>query len=212
MTEYRFHVLRAALVSREEAKAAWDEADRIEALVLQEGILDALKKIGVLVDVDDSEADSGTVRWLLWAKDILDPKEIALGTPLGYLGVLKPRFLDLDDAPVTREWLERVRKERRSDPEPPAPGNILERLLEMVPRKDVLKSLDGRSFSDAEMILVSWSMYRSADLTDKGGGTLQSRVGSREDQRKKLLRIVQDIRRCDAVQARAAMLNRQRRN
>ncbi len=208
MTGYRLHVLRLTTVSRERAKAAWDEADRIEAMVLQEGVLDALKKIGVLVDVDDSEADSGTVQWLLWARGTIEWVDIVEGTPLGYLGVLKPKSLDFDDAPVTREWLERVRKERWIDPEPPAPGNILERLLEMVPRKEILESLDGRSFSDAEMILVGWSMYCSADLTDKGGGTLESRLQSRERQRKRLLRTMGDIRRCDAVQARAATLER----
>lgn len=217
MTAYRLHVLRAALVSRGEAKAAWDEADRIEAEVWHAGVLDALTKIGVLVDVDDSEADSGTVRWLLWAKDTLDPNEVLRATPLGHFGVLKLKSLDFDNAPVTREWLERIRKERWSDPEPPPPGNLLEQLLEMARRKELLKSsadLDygGLDFSGAVMWLVLWTMYCSLDLTDKGGGTLESRVQSREDQRTKLLNAIRDIRRLDGALAREATQRRQRRN
>jgi len=113
MNGYRLHLLHAAMVSRGRAEAAWDEADWIEALVLQEDVVDALKKIGWVVDVDNSEADYGQTRWLLWVRDLFDALEIVKGTPLGHLGLLKMKLLEPEDALSTRESLERVREERR---------------------------------------------------------------------------------------------------
>lgn len=203
MSGYRLYLLHGAMVSRERAEAAWDEADRIEALSLHAGVVDALKKIGWVVDVDDSEADYGQTRWLLWVRDLFDALEIVAGTPLGYLGLLKMKLLEPEDAVSTREWLKRVREERRGDPEPPAAGNILEQLLEKIQRKKVLERLDDPGFGDAEKILVSWAMYRSMDQAIKEGNGGPS-VELRDDLRKKLLRTVQDIRLCDGVWPRTA--------
>ncbi len=44
MSGYRLHVLHAAMVSRERAASAWDEADRIEARTLHAGVVDALRE------------------------------------------------------------------------------------------------------------------------------------------------------------------------
>jgi hypothetical protein len=168
------------MVSRSRAKEEWDEADRIEALTLQEGIVAALKRVGWIVDVDDSEADYGKTRWLLWLRHELDFIDIVEGTPLGFLGLLKPKFLELDDALSTREWLGRVCEERHCAPEPPVAGNILERLLEKVPQKKLIESLSISDFGDAEKKLAAWAMYCNMDHT--GSAEL------RDNLRRKLLR------------------------
>ncbi len=59
MTDYRLYLLHAELVSRSRAAAAWAEADRMEAMALHDGVLDAFRKLGWIVDIDDSEADVG---------------------------------------------------------------------------------------------------------------------------------------------------------
>ena len=61
MTGYRLGVLYGAMVSRSRAAEAWAEADRIEATALHDGVLDALKKSGWIVDIDDSETDVGVL-------------------------------------------------------------------------------------------------------------------------------------------------------
>ncbi len=205
MSGYHLYVLHGRLVSREHSVWAWEEADRIEALALQEGVVDGLKKIGWIVDVDDSEAGYGKTRWLLWLRDTLEYIDIVEGTPLGYLGLLKPVSLFPDTDQGTREWLERVREERRGDPEPPAPGNILERLLGEVPLKEVIERLDDPAFGEAERIIVCWAMYRSMDRAIRAGNG-QATAESRDNLREKLLRLVQDIRRCDDNSARLADL------
>lgn len=205
MTGYRLHLMHAGMVSRERAEKEWHEADRIEALALQEGVVDALQKIGWIVDVDDSEADYGQTRWLLWVRDVNDVPEIVAGTPLGYLGLLKPKGLVPDTEVDTREWLERVREERGGDPEPPAPGNILERLLETLPLKEVIESLDDPDFGDAEKILAAWARYCNMDRAIEAGNR-QASAESRDNLREKLLRSMRDIRRCDDAHARQAHL------
>ncbi len=204
MTRYQLYVLHGVMVSRERAASAWEEADRIEARTLHAGVVDALREIGWVVDVDDSEEDYGHTRWLLWLKDVNDFTEIVAGTPLGHLGLLKAKSLDLEDAPSTLEWLERVRDERGSDPEPPAAGNVFEQLLETVPLRDVGKmgtvpsgledtlGLLGSSssgFGAAEKILVAWAMYcRNDRAIKKGqGGAI---VELRDNLRKALLKVV----------------------
>ncbi len=46
MTRYSLYAMDASMVSRGRATAAWAEADRIEALVLQTAYVGALKEIG----------------------------------------------------------------------------------------------------------------------------------------------------------------------
>ena len=226
MSDYHLHVLHASMVSRERAVWAWEEADRIEALVLQEGVVDALKKIGWIVDVDDSEADYGQTRWLLWVRGQLEFIDVVAGTPLGYLGLLKPVSLLPDTELDAREWIDRVRVERGGDPEPPAPGNILERLLDRLTRKELIESLDDPDFGDAEKILAAWAMYRDRDQAIRAGNpqngdsaaTLPSPVCARRLAplgtvpvlREKLLKLVRATRRCDDHAARLADLEHQR--
>ena len=208
MTGYHLHLLHASMVSRGRAVWAWEEADRIEALTLQAGVVDALRTIGWIVDVDNSEADYGQTRWLLWVRDVYEAKEIVEGTPLGYLGLLKAKQLDVEDAPGTREWLERVREEWRDDPKPPAPGNILERFLEKIPLKEVTERFDDPDFGDAERILAAWAIYRNRDQANRQNGVPVSRDNLLEN----LLRLVRDIRRCDDALARLADLEYRKAN
>lgn len=196
MTDYHLHLLNASMVSREQAVWAWEKADRIEALALHAGVVDALKKIGWIVDVDDSEADYGQTRWLLWVRGNLEFIDVVAGTPLGYLGLLKPVTLFPDTALETREWLERVREERGSDPEPPTPGNILERLLGEISLKTLITCLDDPDSDDAERILGAWTLYLNQDQAVKAGNG-QASAELCDNLREKLLRTVQDIRRCD---------------
>jgi len=63
MSSYHLHLLHGEMISRSGAEAAWDEADRIEAPALHEGVLDALRKIGLLVDIGVSRAPIGVHRW-----------------------------------------------------------------------------------------------------------------------------------------------------
>src|SRR5680860_213762 len=200
MTGYHLGVVHGALVSRSRAAEAWAEADRIEAMALHEGVLDALKKIGWIVDIDDSEADVGKTRWLLWAKDADDAERIVEGTPLGYLGLLKQVAIDPKNESATREWLDRVLGDRRDNPKPPAAGNILERLLEMAPKKELVERLGDPDAGDAERVLISWAILRNLHLAikeDKGQGGVERW----EDLHPKMLRTLQGIRRCDVAGA-----------
>ena len=208
MTGYRLGVLHGAMVSRSRAAEAWAEADRIGALAMHEGVLEALKRIGWLVDVDDSEADVGITRWLIWTKGAIEAREVLEGTPLGYLGLLEPKSIEMEDAPPVRKWLERVREERRGDPEPPAAGSILERLLEVAPGKELFEIPDDPEADDAEKLLVSCACYLNVDQAIKEGNR-QLSAEWRDDLRVKVLRAAQDIRRCDDAWARVADLERQ---
>ena len=228
MSGYHLRVLHSRLVSREHAVWAWEEADRIEARTLHAGVVDALREIGWVVDVDDSEADYGRTRWLLWVKDVNEVPEMVAGTPLGYLDLLKPVSQDLEDAVVTREWRERVRVARGGDPEPPAAGNIIEQLLGTVPLRTALESIGitdttssgvedalgseaspSRGFGDAEKVLVSWAMYCNLDRAARAGkgGPI---VELRDNLREKTLRLVQDTRECADALARLADLEAQK--
>ena len=209
MTDYHLHVLHAAMVSRERAGEAWAEAERIGAFELQAGVLDALGKIGWLVDVDDSEAEYGKTRWLLWVRDANEILEIVEGTPLGYLGLLKPTSLLPDTAQETREWLARVREERGEDPAPPAQGNILERLLETISKKEMDTCMGDPEVGDGEKILVAWAAYRNIHQAVKAGGR-----GYTEQQRDSMgamvLRFVRDTLEFDKALAHHAVAEKKR--
>jgi len=105
---YCLGVLHGAMVSRPRAVEAWAEADRMQARVLHEGVLDALQKIGWIVAIDDSQADEGLTRRLVWAKGTRDAERTLEGTPPGYLGLLKHEALDPKNQSATREWLDGV--------------------------------------------------------------------------------------------------------
>jgi hypothetical protein len=175
---------------------------------LQAGVVDALREIGWIVDVDDSEEDYGQTRWLLWVRGELEFIDVVEGTPLGYLGLMEPVSLLPDTDLATREWLERVRVARGCDPEPPAPGNILERLLENITQKEVIERLDDPDFGEAEKVLVFWARYCNMDRAVRAGDRRAS-AELRDNLREKLLKVVQAIRDCDDNMARLADLKHQ---
>ena len=204
MSNYHLHLLHASIVSRERAAAAWEEADWIEAVTLQAGVVDALRKLGWIVAVDDSEADYGLTRWLLWVRDVEEAQAIVAGTPLGHWGLLKAKQLDVEDAPSTQAWLGRVREERGGDPEPSAADNLLAQLLAQIPREDALERLNDPELGDAEQLLLACAVYCAMDRAIKAGDTRRASAELRDSLLEKLLGAVQDTRHYDDAQARLA--------
>jgi len=161
--------------------------DRIEALALQEGVLDALRKTGWIVDVDDSRADEGIVRWLLWVKDVCKLRGDRGGDAAGLSGRAEGR------GPFFPRTIRRRGNGSNGCGGNAAPirslrgGNVLERLLETAPKEELLAALDGSGTREADQVLLFWTM-----LLFWTGRSRRARVGDRGAAERSARRVAPD--------------------
>lgn len=129
--------------SRKDEEAKWTVADQREVLLVHEAIIEALFEIGYLVRILPLPETDGLIQeWILWASTEEEALNIVEGMPLA-------------DAQLMKISL----SPEKYEPKPPAPGNIMERILSGMSAKESIRLMVEEDLSDMENILLGYRAY-----------------------------------------------------